>query len=321
MRLLIFCLIFSTLFSYEDEELKCLWANLADICHPTVEDYRKIEFYLEKGQRLYLDPLRENAPFVNANWQRRLNNMLHFKLLGPNGELPLFEIHHLNPNEITKNRCILIFGSFNGLYPKKARRLLEELKLCGYSGDVLIRIGGFPNTQNGALKICHAPNSFKVAFFQEARTLGYKEALWVDTSMHPLSSLEKIFTKLRLCGYYFTYAGTLQDNETGHLASAAKALYIDPSQYDLITHAHSSIVGICMDHPKGRRLLDAWFAETARVHPNVTWFPEELSLSVVAWRLNLQADGWFGSLVCGDRELSFLLPIRPTLQFYCEDAR
>ncbi|OGN64302.1 MAG: hypothetical protein A3E80_05590 [Chlamydiae bacterium RIFCSPHIGHO2_12_FULL_49_9] len=318
-----FLLLFlcSLLFSYEDEELRRLWASIPDITRPTFEDFRQIETYLSQGERLYLDILRTQAYRVDANTRRRLLNMLNFKFVGPNGEMPIFEIHHLNPSPQTSRRCILLFGSYNGIYEKKVRKVLQELKEADYSGDVLMRIGGFPNLENGSLKISYVPYSFKVAFLQEAKNKGYKEVLWIDTCMHPLTNLETIFSKIKRRGYFFTYAGTLQENAPNHIPEAAKALDISTNHYPFITHAHSSIIGLSMDNQKAVEFLDSWYAETENLFPNVNWFPEELSLSVVAWRLGLKADCWFGMVVCGDNELGFLKDTRPTLQFYCENVR
>ena len=319
--LLLFILAAGFLCGYVDDELTNLWSSISDINHPTLNDYLLIENYLHTGTRPYLDLLREKESLVDANTKRRLKNMLNFKLLGPNQEAPIFELHHLNPTEKTSKRCILLYASFNGVYEQKVRRVLDELKRCGYSGDVLLRIGGFPNVEYGGLKICHVPYSFKVAFLQEAKNRGYKEVLWIDTCMHPICDLESIFSKIEKVGYFFTYAGKLRENETNNLIEAAIALGISNMDYDVIYHAHSSVLGLNMDNPKGQALLEEWYQETARVLPNVTWFPEELSLSVVAWRLALKPHAWFGSIVCGDREIEWLAPLRPTLQFYCDDKR
>jgi hypothetical protein len=311
----------SFLHAYQDEELQRLWASIADINQPTIEDYQHVQIYLSQGRRPYLEDLRQSAFQMDQNTRRRLDNILNFKLIGKNGEMPVFEIHHLNVKETTKNRCILLFASFNGLYEEKIRRVLENLKVCGYSGDVLLRIGGFPNLQKGGLKMCHIPYAFKAAFFQEARERGYKEILWLDTCMHPLDHLEKIFAKIRNQGYFFSYAGVLQDNALKHLPKAAGALDIGSERYDQIFHVSSGILGLHMESGSSQALLDGWLAETEKIWPNVTWFPEELSLSVVAWRCNLRPDCWLGSVMCGENELKWLAPLRPALQFYCEDTR
>jgi hypothetical protein len=223
--------------------------------------------------------------------------------------------------EATKNRCVLLFGSFNGIYEEKVRRVLSELRECKYSGDVLLRIGGFPNVQNEGLKICHVPYAFKVAFLQEARERGYKEVLWLDTCMHPITDLETIFSKIKKRGYFYSFAGTLRDNEPKNLLESAQALGIGLEHYDKISHISSGILGVNMEDIKAQWLIDGWFEETKKVYPNITWFPEELSLSVVAWRLGLTADCWLGMIMCGENELGWLPAIRPTLQFYCEDVR
>ncbi len=208
MRIVFLLLVIPFLTAYEDEELKCLWEQVSDIYHPRLEDFQLIQDYIMYGKRPYLDPLRDMAK--NETQKMRVNRICDFQLIGPNNEMPVFEIHRLNEHEQTNHRCVLIFASYNERdlpYPEYARNIIKELSLVGYSGHVLMRIGGFPNLSQGSLKYCYVPYAFKVAFFQEARSLGYKEILWVDCAMHPLRDLENIFFKIKNTGCFFISPG------------------------------------------------------------------------------------------------------------------
>lgn len=308
-------LLFSCCYgAYSDPELENLWFSISDIYNPSYEDYQKVERYLKTGTRPYLDLLRK--PHKNSD---RLPSILNLKLVGENNQMPIFERHSINTTEKTSKRCILLFGSFNGLYPQKVRRALNDLNKCGYSGDVLIRIGGFPNLNFGGLKLCHVPYAFKVAFLYEAYLLGYSHILWLDTSMNPLTNLEMIFSELETKGYFFTYVGSLHDNRPSNLDEAGEALNITPELFHYIHHIASGIVGINTNFESSLAFLKDWYQETENVFPNITWFPEEMSLAVTAWRQDLIPQFWFGQIVCTMNEKP--TPERPLLQFFIDTSR
>ena len=302
--------------AYSDTELDSLWASIADINNPVLSDYRMIENYLRTGRRAYLDDLDS----LVADRQK-LSFIRNLALIGLENEMPIFENHSVNVTDETKDRCILLYGSFNRIYPQKARTILEEIKQSGYSGHVLLRIGGFPNTPNGGLRLCHIPYAFKVAFLQEARLLGYKELLWLDTSMHPLTNLEVVFSQIKKRGYFLTYVATLRQTESSHLPAAAKSLGISNEHYDKIHHLSSALIGLNMNHPKASDFLSTWYAETERVYPNISGCPEELCFSVTAWRSKLKPLSWFGTYVCAPTELPSIREFRPMLQFYLDGVR
>jgi len=299
-------------FAFQDAELTRLWYSIEDITNPTMEEYEKIETYLREGRRAYLDPLAHH---------NRITLIKNLKLIGVNGEMPIFEKHSFKINKDSKTRCIVLFGSYNGIYPQKTRNLLKELEKCGYSGHVLLRIGGFPDLENGGLKICHVPYAFKVAALREAQRLGYEEILWLDTALHPLTNLETIFSVIKERGFFFTSVGFLSDNMSTHLLSAAEFLGVTSAQYQQIPHISSSMIGLNMKCPEAIQLLRNWHAKTEEVYSNITCWPEELSLAVIAWRLHCAPYSWFGNYVCGEHELEIPAIWQRPLQFYIDPIR
>lgn len=314
MKKIVWFLLFLSraLYAFEDAELARLWSLIPDITHPTLEDYRNIEHYLSQGKRPYLEQLTDLD---------RLIRIRHLRLVGQGGQMPLFEVHSLNLQKNSARRCVLLYASYNGIYPQKAYRALEDLRRCGYSGHVLLRIGGFPNLDHGGLKICHVPYAFKVAFFKEAQRLGYKEVLWLDTAMHPLTDLEEIFSIIEQKGHFFTEVGFLSDNRNTHLPAAAASLQVTTDLYSIIPHLSSSVMGFNMEHPKSVRLIDDWLEAAERVYPFITCWPEELSVSIIAWRMNLKPHTWFGNCVCGAHELGMPVVQKRPLQFYIDPIR
>jgi len=315
MKIYHFFIAINLFAGYHDEELDRLWSAIDDINHPTLKEYHLIEEYLQSGKRTYLDELRSTG--TNKD---RLNRILEFRLVSPKNVMPISETYSFNIDEYSNGKCIILYGSTNGIYPEKAKLLLSEIEDCGYSGHVLLRIGGFPNTPFGGLKICHVPYAFKVAALQEAKELGFKEILWIDLAIHPMKDFEKIFWEIEQTGYFFTYVGSLQDNSPTHLPKAARALGIDTDVYDQIPHISSAMIGLNMENKQALQLLDNWYRETENLYPCMTFWPEELSLSVVAWRLGCKPYTWLGNVLCTEGQ-RFQLENRPTVEFYIDSSR
>ena len=139
--------------------------------------------------------------------------------------------------------------------------------------------------------------------------------------MHPLTNLDRIFTVIHEKGFFFTNVGFLSDNMNTHLPEAAAALGVTIDYYRKIPHVSSSIIGLNMKNPKAVQLLQNWFTETENVYPCITCWPEELSLSVIAWRLRCQPYCWFGNCVCGEHELELPIVRQRPLQFYIDSRR
>lgn len=317
MRLLLLLPLF--LFgAYIDPELEALWSSIDDLASPTQEEYLRIESYLQYGQRPYLEGFRISLQ-KNSGYLPRYNSITHLKLLGPNGELPLFE-KHFGAEGNTQERCVLLFSTCNSIYPGKARKLIEELRTEGYEGPILLRIGGYPNLPFGGIKLCPIPYAFKAAFLREAQLLGYKKALWLDLAIHPLCDLGSVFSEIERTGHFFLNVGTLSDNAPAFLPEGLSACSVSEEDCRQIPHLSSSMIGLNFERPQDVHLLEEWLALAEEFFPNVSWFPEELAFSVAAYRQFCAPYAWFGALVCSENELPDL-ENRPTVQFYLDSRR
>ncbi len=112
----------------------------------------------------------------------------------------------------------------------------------------------------------------------------------------------------------------LADNGASHLPQAATALGISPDLYDRIPHISSSMIGLNMENEKASLLLESWYRETGKGYPCLTWWPEELSLSAIAWQLGCPPTLPFGDFVCMESE-QFQLETRPKVAFYLDAQR
>ncbi|HNA61599.1 MAG TPA: hypothetical protein PKW79_00780 [Rhabdochlamydiaceae bacterium] len=90
----------------------------------------------------------------------------------------------------------------NKSFPKGLRRLVEAIAKSDFKGHILYQVGGWPNVEAGDLSLVDVPYAFKVSFFREAKRLGYQRALWLDTSILPVVSLNQIFAMIEEDGYF-----------------------------------------------------------------------------------------------------------------------
>ncbi len=282
--------------SYEGEkEVKNIFARIDAISSPTLEEYVMLEDFLRDGDRPYLDvfgklkaphPLSPPIPPEKTTaWHKNCRTL---KLIGYKNEPPIYEIHHLNSGPHDKNRCIVLYVSYNDSYPQSVRKVLEGLKKVQFSGHVILRIGGYPNLQFGGLKLCHIPYAWKVAAIMEAKNLGYKSIVWLDARMYPISKIDTIFTITEHLGYFFfTRNATLDDLLRENLVESEvlKALHvINPKA---VKHILGDIIGINTEDAAASSFLIDWMHETEKVIPTLSLKPEDVCLSALSYKHNL----------------------------------
>ncbi|NNM42782.1 MAG: hypothetical protein HKM07_00370 [Chlamydiae bacterium] len=295
---LTFCISFSV-FSYEgEEEVERVFSKIKDLRSPTLEEYKQIQEFLRYGKREYLAPFYLPIKGENKTGIGRARRVI--QLVSDQDEMPVFEINRLVANKQNKN-CILLYSSYDPMYAKRIDVLRTELRQKGFQGDILIRKGGYPYMNKEGIKLCHIPYSWKVAFFKEAIELGYKNILWIDLSLYPLKNLQEIFTLLEQKGHLCLSGGVNLDfgyKYGHHLDGAIHSLKISNAHLAQIPHITTTIVGFNADNPKSMKVISEWFEETKRVEPCMTLYPEELALSVVAWRNGLTPLMKHGLIVC-----------------------
>lgn len=158
------------------------------------EEYKNIEALLHS---INVD---EEFPLVS---KRCVFFFKEFKFVGDSkDDMPLFETIHFNKDPSNKKRCIVTYVSYNDPYPEYVKDLINTLHEVGFDGHLIYRIGGYPNIENGSLDTLWVPYAFKAASITEAYLLGYENVLWLDSSMVPLNSLNKLFNHIEEHGYF-----------------------------------------------------------------------------------------------------------------------
>ena len=249
------------------------YAQIKDICHPTLKDYFILQKYLLHGKRPGIAALKDTAK--RASYFRFINKSAT--------TIPSLQILSL---DVEKENCILLYSSLNRRFPLGLKRLLECISASDFKGDILYRIGGWPNVEEGDLTLASVPYAFKVCFFKEAKKLGYKRALWLDCSIIPVASLNAIFKHIEKTGYFCM--GNSHTVGPFFNEKAACSLGISLEESFQIPSCSAGLLGIDFCNEKAAKILTEW--ECAAKDPFAFFSPrsDQNALSVILYKLGCQ---------------------------------
>jgi|JI9StandDraft_1071089.scaffolds.fasta_scaffold06273_4 hypothetical protein len=284
------------LFGMEYEEL---YQNLSNLYAPTKEDFHLIQSYLNKAPREYLTWLNTFYPEYARDELRYDLRARTIQLLPPKGafDLSLQELFFTPKEE--KESCVISFASWNqiGGYRENLLAMGGHLERVKFQGHFLYRLGGWPNIEGGSLSLVHVPYAFKVCMFKEAERLGYKKILWLDTSCVPLRNFDEIFQKIEKEGYFLLKGG---DSCFKEKSSEKIRLYFSFTQeeHKSITPLSLAIIGLDLENPIGKELLDLWYKAAEDLDPYLSPRPEQNALAAIAYRLQLLPSASFYDIFC-----------------------
>ncbi len=253
MRLLkrvIKLLLLSAACCWADPYADAIYAQIADLKNPSLEDYWLIQNYLTSGYRPYIGRL--------GDYESRTRQL---KIIGRRPrEAPRSGMAAVNCPSTDRSRCVLVYSSFNERYPKGLERLVDLITHSDFRGHVLYRVGGWPDVEGGSLTLAHLPYAFKVCFFKEAERLGFKQIFWLDAAIVPLVSLNDIFKTIEEQGY-FTVGNTHSIGQYFN-SHAAEAMGVTLEETKAMPACSPGILGLDLMHEKGRQALEMWYEVT-----------------------------------------------------------
>ena len=276
------------------------YAQIKDICHPTLKDYHTIQKYLTEGKRPKLATLKDMA-----------KRQAHFRLIESSAKtISTLQILSHSPE---KENCILLYASLNRRFPEGLERMLSCIAASNFKGDVLYRIGGWPNVEEGDLILAPVPYAFKVCSFKEAKRLGYKRALWLDSSIVPVASLNDIFKRIEEKGY-FCMGNTHQVGQFFN-ETAAQALGVSLEESYQIPSCSAGLFGVDFSNEKVAQVLIEW--ERAAHDPWAFFSPrsDQNALSVILYKQGLQEFAPISSLAHSPAEVTSETLFRIDRQF------
>ncbi|HEY5259878.1 MAG TPA: hypothetical protein VIJ46_04450 [Rhabdochlamydiaceae bacterium] len=249
-NLLLNAFLVSAVCSYADPHADAVYAQIRDLKHPTQADYRLIQNYLTFGNRPFLYRLKD--------YEQRAKDI---KIIGRRPrEVPRSGSVAVNCAPNDRNRCVLVYSSFNERYPQGLERLVDLIKHSDFKGHVLYRVGGWPDVEGGSLTLAHLPYAFKVCYFKEAERLGFKRVFWLDAAIVPLVSLNDIFQTIEEQGY-FTVGNTHSVGQHFNTYAAA-AMGITVEAAAQMPACSVGILGFDLTNERAKKTLDRWYEIT-----------------------------------------------------------
>lgn len=273
---LIFIAGFSPVFSENYFAEIPVYNQLSSITNPTLQDLHKIQDYLTHGKRPIIRFMKDYEP-----------NIRNFKIIGTSPEeQPQYGDIAVNCNENDRENCLIVYASFNKNYPRGLRRLVEFVKNSDFKGHVIYRIGGWPDIAGGSLVLAHVPYAFKVSFFKEVQSMGFKRAFWLDTSILPVVSLNQIFDMIQEDGYFAM-------GNTHYIGPYCNSFVLDAfgitaEQADQIPSCSAGIFGVDFTTEIGKRIVEQYYQ--AACHKVAFFSPrsDQNALSIILHKNNLK---------------------------------
>ncbi len=252
--------------------------SISNWLNPTFDDYKIIQNYLStfRSELSYL-----NYPGTDLR-EKRLQN---FKLITDEIN-PRFGVIYFNNAPNDKKNCIITYISCDEGYIKHLNALLDALKRVGFNGHFIFRIGGWPATQEGTLELFDVPYAFKIFSFLEAKTLGYKNCLWLDACMLPLQGLDAVFKDIERNGV-FVYSLEGYSYERHIQPFAAEALGTTITELLRLKPLTTITIGLDLTNASSLKLLDEWHEIAKEKLGFLSYIPEMATLCFLIDKFNL----------------------------------
>ena len=274
MSIIVAAAVFLSLPLVAEEPVPKVYRQISDISHPSFDDYLLLQNFFSIGER----------PLSELNDMERLCRCFHF--VNPSDRKCISsDLVALRCPPESRENCVLMYSSFNRAYPMALQRTVNIIRSSDFSGHVMYRIGGWPNTEEGDLTLAHVPYAFKVCLFREARRMGFKRCLWLDSSIIPLVSLNTIFDMIKEKGFLI-FGGT--DPIQSYMNEPAAAAFgLTLEQTGTIPSCAAFIFGIDFTQEIGRTIIDRWY--NAARHPTAFFSArsDQNALSIILHQLNI----------------------------------
>lgn len=262
-----------------------IYNEIRDLKHPTWFDYKKIQKYLKKGDREELKRLQQ-AIEPGGTLYDYDKRMRRFSLVGKwPWQGAKFKIIPFQCSPEDKKICVVSYASYNKHYPRGIEEIKKCLKKVGFKGHFIYRIGGWPDLEEGSLKLAHVPYAFKPCFIKEVQRMGYESVIWLDASIRPMKSLDPLLKTLEAQGYFFYLSGhTLAPYCTREVMGAMN----EPVENaKVIPSVAAGLFGLNLRHPLGAQLLDSWYRAALQETPFFSPRPDQNPLSVLAYQMKM----------------------------------
>lgn len=277
-KLWILCLWIAPLFSLPNLDLSS-WTN------PTLQDYQRIQDYLEHGERpelKWLNDISLNGKVVGTQRESRIRK---FKVFDEKLQsVPKLQTVAINTHPRDRECCVIAYASCNMPYEKFAKRLARSLREVNYKGHYLYQVGGWPYVDRGSLTAIDTPYGFKPCMFKEAMRRGYRYVVWLDVASNPTRLFPSLFQKLKSCeAFVFIDPLPLTYPSFEYIIRCQKhfrrSLKTSWAEMQNMRHFLGGLVGFDLSKDVNRRIVNLWYKAALEKNAFLSLSPDQLPLS------------------------------------------
>ena len=205
-------------------------------------------------------------------------------------KLPQKNLYTIGNGGNHKN-CIVCCTSFSHEYtdPTKSnsrynasQNIVKSLEEVGFNGHVYIFNGGFPNPTGTEMKYIGVPYCFKIFMMLEAKKIGFKNVIWIDSSCYAVNNPQEMFDILEkdhiICmtnPYGNNYRG-MSFKETISLLNTITNTNLQDASYIM-----TIVFGLNLDSDIIMKAIDDYYDMVKLGLPFLSIFPEEIVLSAI----------------------------------------
>jgi hypothetical protein len=271
-------------FEGEEDYISCI-QSLSNIHSPSIQDFEKMQAYLQ-SDRPYLNLIDLFHDFS----RRSCRNM---KIYDPNKPQEIVTLKSNLPN--IKKRVLITYCSLNGPYGDFVKKIRDIVSKHNRTYDCYFMIGSYPSTKEDGMALFHIPYAWKACMFKYIKQLGYEQAIWIDSSMMPIKSLEPLFDIVDKNHRFFIPArGKMLGEFYRPYFTAYKKTFeacgIKPKDLMKMRHFQATVIGLDLKDSISSEYLDRWYELTRNTQASISTLPEELVMTVIGCQMGLEGD-------------------------------
>ncbi|MDB6080933.1 MAG: hypothetical protein JWO53_205 [Chlamydiia bacterium] len=275
---------------------------------PTLVDFNIIENYLRERQERIGSNLKAHQYILPSQLDGWISYRIGRTKLIDDTTPKLVKVNFgNNPDE--RECCIISYAgcSHGGRnYENALIVMVKALEKLQFKGHLIYRVGGWPSISKGRLRYADVPYAFKPFMFEEAKDMGYKHILWLDSCCIPIKDLSHIFSQLKRKGYCYYHEGLETHKSLESWDYIRKSL--DAPKQEKYINVITQIVGISCVHPSGVTLLDEWIIAACKKLPFLNPTADQLCFSFLINKYNLMKGQLPKSVKCESASPTFELP-------------
>jgi hypothetical protein len=180
------------------------------------------------------------------------------------------------------DNCIVLSCPLNHVYPELLTSLIRALEDLGFKGGLYFRMGGIANPTGKEVRYVGVPYSFKIFMMMEAFDLGYKNVLWLDSSVFPLKDLSPLFESIQENGSLVCFKRFRKNS----ILPQTQRILREKTGYEpsFFSHVSMQVFGLSSSCPWKEAFIQDYYEMVELGTPFFSCYPEEHVISALIYK-------------------------------------